>query len=93
MHLSAHPAFHQADLLSLISTSLHPRGVQDAYKFHLDSFSRYFFILRTIRIWWDGAVMHHAVARSTQPCQVWNFVDSVKWKHVVDVMTVLYNCL
>ena len=31
--------------------------------------------------------MHHAMTWNTQPSQVWNFVDFVQWKLVVDVMT------
>lgn len=48
MHLSAHPAYHQVDLLSLISMPLYPHEYQRTYKFHMFNCSRYFFILRTV---------------------------------------------
>ena len=96
MHLSAHPAFHQTDLLSSFRFQYHCTLTGTAYSqiSRFEFFSVFhnfaYHLCVQLRRYW--AVMNHAVARFAQPCQIGNFIDSFDWKLVVDVVTVFWNC-
>ena len=96
MHLSAHPAYHQTDLLSSFRFQYHCTFTGTAHsqisRFEFFSVFHNFAHRLCVQLRRYWAVMNHAVARFAQPCQIGNFIDPFDWKLVVDVVTVFWNC-
>lgn len=96
VHLSAHPAFHQTDLLSSFRFQCYCTLTGTAHsqisRFEFFSIFHNFAHRLCVQLRRYGAVMNHAVARFAKPCQIGDFIDSLDWKLIVDVVTVLWNC-
>ena len=94
MRLSAHPAYHQGNLLSSdFNTSAPSRYAECLQISHTEFFSVLINLLRRFRrnTRKNSSGVYHFVADCAEPCKIRDFIDTINVKRVLNVMTVFRN--